>query len=194
MRWLVFAIAITSSTVAAAGDGYFVAESLGGAGYRGELGRYDGAPRWQAGFDIRRGDWTVELFGMATIPDLFFIDCYGEECAYAAKPQAGLGGGGVDIKKRWQLLYLHRWGKPGVYERPGLFASLHGGARWFVGTEALDGYAGPGLGAGASLEGDVWVIGYYLDVGIDIMTLNGPDDTIHGSAPYIALGGKFGWL
>src|SRR5258705_8760568 len=155
MRWLVIAIAITSSTAALADDGYFFSESLGGAAYRGELSRYDGAPRFQIAFDVRRGDVTYEVFGAFMIPDFYYIDCYGEECAYAAKPEAGLGAFGVDVRKRWRLLSLRRWGKPGVYERPGLFAALHGGARWFVGSEAIDGYQGPGLGAGAALGGDI---------------------------------------
>ena len=194
MRWLVFAIAITTAAPAFADDGYFLAESLGGAGYRGELARYDGAPRLQVTGGWRHGDVTYEVSGSFLIPDMFFIDCYGEECAYAAKPQAGLGAFGVDARKRWRLLSLRRWFKPGVYERPGLFAAVHGGARWFVGSEALEGYQGPGLGVGAALEGDVWVIGYFVDVGIDVMTLKGPGDTIHGSTPYLMFGGKMGWL
>ena len=191
---MVLAIAITSSTVAAADDGYYFAESLGGASYRGEIARYDGAPRFQLEFGVRRDDWTLSLVGVANIPGFFFVDCYGEECAYAAKPTAGIGGGGIDLRKRWQLLHMRRWGRPGVYERPGLFVALHGGARWFVGSDALDGYSGPGLGAGAALEGELWVLGYYMDVGIDVLTLRGRDDTIHGSTPYVAFGGKLGWL
>jgi hypothetical protein len=194
MRWLIIAIVITAATAAHADDGYFVDEALGGASYRGELGRYDGAPRFQLGFGVRRGDWTVEAFGTFLVPDFFYIDCYGEECAYAAKPQAGLGAFGVDARKRWRLLSLRRWGKPGVYERPGLFMALHGGPRWFVGDDAIAGYAGPGLGGGASLEGDLWVIGYYVDFGMDLMRLSGPGDAIHGSTPYVMLGAKVGWL
>ena len=195
MRWLVIAIAITAATPAAADDGYYVTESFGGGGYNGELGYYgDGAPRFQIGFGVRRGDWSVETFGSFSIPDLFYIDCYGSECAYAARPQAGLGAFGMDLRKRWRLLSMKRWGKPGVYERPGLFVALHGGARWFVGDQALDGYSGPGLGGGAALEGDLWVLGYFVDVGMDLMTLNGPGPTVHGSTPYFMVGAKVGWL
>ena len=195
MRWLVFAIAITAATPAHAEDGYYLTESFGGGGYHGELAHFgDGAPRLLVGFGVRRGPWSVEGFFAASVPDLFFIDCYGEECAYAAKPQAGLGAFGVDLRKRWRLLYLQRWGKPGVYERPGVFATLHGGVRWFSADDALEGYGGPGLGAGAALEGDLWVLGYFADVGIDLLTLRGPGETIHGSTPYVMFGAKIGWL
>ena len=33
-------------------------------------------------------------------------------------------------------------------------------------------------------------IGYYIDVGADVMTLTSRDDTLHGSTPYIMFGGK----
>jgi hypothetical protein len=195
MRWLVIAIAITAATPASADDGYYLTESFGGGSYNGELGYYgDGAPRFQVGFGARRGAWSVEAFGSFSIPDLFYVDCYGSECAYAARPQAGLGAFGMDLRKRWRLLSLQRWGKPGVYERPGVFVALHGGARWFVGDQALDGYSGPGLGGGAALEGDLWVLGYFVDVGMDIITLNGPGPTVHGSTPYFMIGAKVGWL
>ncbi|HEY5949821.1 MAG TPA: hypothetical protein VIV40_30205 [Kofleriaceae bacterium] len=196
MRWLVFAIAITAAShVAVADDGYYLEEGLGGGSYNGELGRFgDGAPRLQIGFAARRGSVSYEAFGSFLIPDLFFIDCYGEECAYAARPQAGLGAFGVDVRKRWRLLSLRRWGKPGVYERPGLFVALHGGPRWFVGSDAIQDYQGPGLGGGAALEGDIWIFGYFADVGMDVMRLSGPNDTLHGSMPYVMFGVKIGWL
>jgi hypothetical protein len=194
MRWLVFAIAITAATPALADDGYFFQESIGGASYAGELGRYPGAPRLQFGAGVRRGSWTYEAFGAATIPDFLYIDCYGSECAYASRPTAGLAEFGVDVRKRWRLLNLRRWGKPGVYERPGLFVALHGGPRWFWADQALDGYSGPGLGGGGAIEGDLWILGYFMDVGIDVMRLHGPDGTIHGSTPYLMFGAKVGWL
>jgi hypothetical protein len=196
MRWLVIAIAITAATPAHADDGYYVEESMGGSSYQGQLGQYgDGAPRVQIGFGARRGPWTVEAFGSFMVPDLFFVDCYGSECAYAARPQAGLGAFGVDLRKRWRLLSLRRWGKPGTYERPGVFMALHGGPRWFVGDDAIAGYHGPGIGGGATLEGDLWVIGYFVDFGIDVLRLQGPQgDTIRGSTPYVMFGGKVGWL
>jgi hypothetical protein len=194
MRCLVVVIVFMAAAPALANDGYFLSESLGGASYRGELTRYDGAPRFQIGVGVRRGPWTVEAFGSFLVPDLFFVDCYGEECAYAARPQAGLGAFGLDLRKRWRLLSLRRWGKPGVYERPGVFMALHGGARWFVGSDAIRGYQGPGVGGGATLEADLWVIGYYVDVGVDVMRLDGPGEPIHGSTPYVMFGAKVGWL
>lgn len=195
MRWLVVAIAITAATPARAGDGYYLTEALGGSSYDGELGRYgDGVPRFHIGFGVRRGALTVEAFGSFAVPDFYYIDCYGSECAYAARPQAGLGAFGVDVRKRWRLLSLRRWGRPGVYERPGVFVALHGGARWFVADQALDGYQGPGLGGGAALEGDLWVIGYFVDFGLDVMRLQGHGETVHGSTPYVMFGAKLGWL
>ena len=192
MRWLVLATLIALASPAHADDGYFFQESIGGAAYRGELGRYDSAPMFHFGFDVRRGPWIVEAFGAFTIPDLGYTDCYGSECAYAAKPQAALGELGVDLKKRLRLLYLHAGHR--TFERPGVFVSLHGGPRVISGSEALDGYHGFGLGGGATLEGDLWVIGYYVDAGMDVMTLTSATDTIHGSTPYIMFGGKVGWL
>jgi hypothetical protein len=194
MRWLVIAIAITAAGAARADTGYYFMEALGGGDYDGQLGAYGGAPRFEFRFGMRRGATSVELVGTAMIPDFFYIDCYGEECAYAARPVAGLGAGGVDIRQRWRLLSLQRWGKPGVYERPGLFVSLHGGVRWFGGFDAIDGYGGPGISGGASLEADLWVIGYFVDVGLDVLRLEGPGEPIHGSIPYVMFGGKVGWL
>ncbi len=189
------AIVATVGT-ARADDGYYLDEALGAGGYRGELAGFDaGAPRFHLGFAARRGDHAVELFGAFEVPDLFYIDCYGEECAQADRPHAGLGAVGLDLRKRWRLLSLRRWNKPGVYERPGVFVALHGGARWVVGTDAIDGYRGPGLGGGATLEGDLWVLGYYVDVGLDVFRLEGPGgEILHGSTPYLMFGGKLGWL
>jgi hypothetical protein len=200
MRWLVIAIVLTAvATVgiraASADDGYYLEEAFGGGGYQGELARYgDGAPRFQIGFGVRRGDWTVEAFGSFSVPDLFYIDCYGEECAYAARPQAGLGAFGLDLRKRWRLLSLRHWSGRGTWQRPGVFFALHGGPRWFVGDLAIDGYAGPGMGGGAAIEGDLWVIGYFVDFGMDVLRLRSGDDVIHGSTPYIMFGAKLGWL
>ncbi|MEO8551377.1 MAG: hypothetical protein ABI678_15470 [Kofleriaceae bacterium] len=194
MRLLAFAIAVTSSTPALADDGYYLAGSIGGAGYHGGLGRYDGASRWQMGIGIRHDDWSIEAFGLAMMSDLFVTDCYDDECAAGTAPQADLAAGGIDARKRWQLLHLRRWGRPGTYERPGVFAAVHAGPRWFVANGALDGYRGPGIGGGATLEVDLWVIGYYVDVGIDLMRLSREGKAIQGSAPYIAVGVQFGWL
>ncbi|HEY5927034.1 MAG TPA: hypothetical protein VIV11_35345 [Kofleriaceae bacterium] len=195
MRWLVIAIAITAATPARADSGYYLTEGFGGGDYDGQLARYGGgAPRFHIGFGMRRDDTSFELFGSFLIPDLYYVDCYGEECAYAARPQGGLNTVGIDVRRRWRLLSLRRFGKPGVYERPGVFVALHGGARWFGGEEALSDYAGPGIGGGVALEGDLWILGYYLDLGLDLLHLEGPGETIRGSIPYMMFGAKFGWL
>jgi hypothetical protein len=196
MRWPAAVLVLLLVGTASADDGYFFEESLGGAGYRGELARYGGgAPRFQFGVGVRRGAWTVTGFGAALVPDFYAIDCYGEEeCAAFDAPSPGLGAAGIDLRKRWRLLSLRRWGRPGVYERPGVFASLRAGPRWFFGNDALDGFSGPGLGGAASLEGDLWVLGYFVDFGIDLMRLQGPEGTLRGSTPYLMFGAKVGWL
>ena len=195
MRWLVIAMVLSTPTAAHADSGYYIEESLGGGSYDGQISRYgDGAPRLQIGFAARRGDWTVEVFGAGLVSDFFYVDCYGEECAYAAQPKADLATFGVDARKRWKLLSLRRWGKPGVYERPGLFMALHAGPRWWWGDAAIAGYSGPGIGGGAALEGDIWVIGYFVDFGIDVFRLTGPGETMRGSTPYVMFGAKVGWL
>jgi hypothetical protein len=192
MRWLIVAITITAATAAHAEDGYYLTESFGGGAYRGELSRYDGAPRFQIGGGVRRGAWSVEAFGTFLVPDFGYIDCYGAECAYAAKPQAGLGAFGMDLRRRWRLTSVPR--RPGYAQRPGVFMALHGGARWYVADDALEGYQGLGLGGGAAIECDLLVIGFFLDFGLDVMRLEGPNETIHGSTPYVMLGAKLGWL
>ena len=196
MRWPAAVIVFVLAGPAHADDGYFFEESIGGAAYLGELGRYgDGAPRFQFGVGVRRGTWTVSGFGGGLVPDFYAIDCYGEEeCAAFEAPSGGLGFAGVDIRKRWRLLSLARWGRPGVYERPGVFVGLRAGPRWFFGYDALDGVSGAGIGGAASLEGDLWVLGYFADFGIDIMRLHGPEGTVRGSTPYFVFGAKFGWL
>lgn len=191
---VVAVVVLVAPAPAGADDGYYVREGIGGASYRGELGGYGGAPRLHIGAGVRRGPWNVEAFGAFLVPDLLFIDCYGAECAYAARPKAGLGAFGVDLHRRWRLLYLQRWAKPGVYERPGLFVTLHGGGRWFVGGDAMDGHRGPGLGGGAALEGDLWILGYYVDAGLDVFRLSGPGGAVRGSTPYLMVGVKVGWL
>lgn len=195
MRWPAAVLVCVLAGSARADNGYFLEESLGGAGYLGQLARYGGGgARLQVGFGVRRGDWTYGVFGAGLMSDFFTIDCYGEECAGFDAPRADLAVFGADVRRRWRLLSLRRWGRPGVYERPGVFVSLRGGPRWVVGDRALDGYAGAGIGAAASLEGDLWIFGYYVDAGIDVMRLQGPGDTVRGSTPYLVFGGKFGWL
>ena len=196
MRSVVIAIVVALATPAAADTAVFATEAIGGAGYRGELAHFDGAPQITIGGGVRRGPVSVELFGRWIVPDFLFIDCYGIECAYWEKPKAGIGALGLDVGYRWRLLYVRKWlgYRPGVWERPGLFVSVRGGPRWVWGSDAIAGHDGPGLGVAASVEADVWVIGYFVDVGIDAYRLRGPDDTIHASSPYLMIGAKVGWL
>ena len=187
MRAFVLALLLVPLT-AHADDGYFIEESIGGASYRGDLAQYaDGAPRFQIGFNVRRGEWAVELFGGFAAPDFFFIDCY-DETACAPAPAADLTHFGVDVRRHYTL------GKP-RWKRLNANMFLHAGPRWFDGSEALAGFRGPGIGGGAGIEINAWVIGYYVDFGMDMMWLDGPNGNhIMGSMPYVMFGGKVGWL
>lgn len=191
MRWLLIATAITlagsAGTVRADSGAYFI-ESIGGASYRGELSRFDGGPRFQLGVGVWHGPWSIEFFGSGTDPNALFIDCYGEECAYAAKPEAPLQVFGVDLRERWRIV------SSPLSTKVGLFMTLHGGPRYVEASEALQGYRGVGIGAGASLDFNFWVVGGSLDFGTDLMRLEGSGDVVHGSTPYVLLGMKLGWM
>lgn len=166
--------------------GIYFDEAVGGASYRGELADYGtGAPRLQLSFSARRGPWTVSLFGGGADPDALTIDCYGDECD--GPEPASYAFGGVDLKRAWPL-FRPRWHHTGVR----LF--MHGGPRFYAGGGAINGYSGPGIGGGAGIEGDFFVIGYYVDFGIDAFRLSSEMDTLHGSTPYVMVGGRLGWM
>jgi hypothetical protein len=192
MRWPIVATTITlagSATPARADSGAYIIETFGGASYRGELSRFDGGPRLQVGFGAWHGPWSLEFFGSGIDPNFFFIDCYGDECAYAAKPEAPLQTWGLDLRERWRIV------SSPLSRKVGLFMTLHGGPRYVEASEALQGYRGGGLGVGASLDFNFWVIGGTIDFGTDVMRLEGPGgDVIHGSTPYVMFGMKLGWM
>jgi hypothetical protein len=161
-------------------------EGIGGASYRGELATMgSGGPRLQLALNVRRGPWTVSVLGGGVMPDFFFIDCYGEECD--VPPSASYSYGGVDLKRAWPLVHSrHRHG--------GLQMFLHGGPRWYEGDQAIKGYAGPGLSAGAGIEAHAIVVGGYVDFGIDAFRLTSHMDVLHGSSPYVMLGIRLGLM
>ena len=160
MRWLVTLTLIALASPAHADDGYFFQESGGPATFRGELGRYDATAMIQFGLTFGVDHGLSRRSAGSPFRDLGYTDCYGSECAYAAKPKASLGMFGIDLKKRVRLLYMsvHLNGQRHTYQRPGVFVSLHGGPRVIGGEDALANYHGYGIGGGATLEGDLWVL------------------------------------
>ena len=60
---------------------------------------------------------------------------------------------------------------------------------------ALAGYAGPGLGGGATLDANLKVISMYLDLGLDLALMRGNDgDVLTAKLPYVACGIRLGWM
>lgn len=170
-----------------ADDGIFVEESIGGTSFAGGLAGYGGGgPRIQLGIGVRRGAWGLEVLGGAIVPDLFFIDCYGDECARTGR-RGGYGYFGADLRREVAAARTR-------YRRLLGRLVVHAGPRMIVGTEALTGYDGFGVSAGASFEGDAYVIGYFVDVGVDAIWMQIPVDHVLGIAPYVRFGGKIGWL
>lgn len=204
MRSLVLSLAIVGGLggTAAAG-GMFIEEGLGGAAYHGDLSGYDGQPRFQISLGMRRGPYTLSIAGGATLPDFYTIDCYGPECA-EARPPASYSFFGADLKRAWPLLQRN--------EHTAVRLFMHGGARWFDGGDAIEGYRGPGASGGAGIEGDCWLIGYALDFGFDAMWLRAPAGAapppllarepsnlastgdIFAAAPYFLISGRLGWM
>jgi len=185
MRFLAIALVVGWTGVASA-DGAFFSESGGGTAYKGGLAAYgSGALRVEFGAGYRRGPWTVELLGGGGWVE---ADCFGVNCELTGVQHGGsVGYFGFDLERRWPVLQS-RW------RGLGLRFALHAGPRYFVGTDALNGYDGPGLNAGAQIEGDIWVLGYFIDAGIDAMRLSMPVDSVTGTAPYVMIGGRVGWM
>lgn len=165
-------------------DGLYVTESVGAAGYRGGLSAYGStALRFELGVGYRRGSpardhWAFEFVGGGLIR--------GDD----GSTQSNDGEHnfvGVNIKRRWPVAQS-RW--TGLGAR---FA-LHAGPRMYWGLGALTGYDGAGLNVGAAIEGDVWVFGYSLGVGMDTVWMTMPADSVVGTSPYVSFGVRFGWL
>lgn len=188
MRWPILALLAMASPAAA--DGVYVGESLGGASYQGDLSSFGGgAPRLQLAGGYVRGPWAVEASITGMVPDLFYIDCYGDECLAAAAPTPGLTQVGLDLRRAYRIVYS-TW-----TNKIGLDMVLHGGPRWFVGQDALERFAGPGLGGGAGLDLNLKVFSMFVDLGVDLPLLRSSDgDTLTGRLPYLAFGGRVGWM
>jgi len=189
MRWLFLAIFVATGTPAAAG-GFYLTERFGGASYKGDLARFgSGAPRLQAGLGVVRGPWAVEFYGGGMDPDLFYIDCYGEECdTIAAAPSLSFVEWGLDVRRSWRVL-RSTW-----TSWIGLDFVLHGGPRYFIAERALDGYRGVGLGGGATFDANFRVMSMFVDFSTDLVRLSGGGETFTGQLPGIQIGMRLGWM
>ena len=164
--------------VPAHADSVYFAETFTAASYQGDLAAYGkGGLRFQFGINLRQGAWTVEVLGGVLLNEHLSSDP--ERGAYTFC--------GVDLRRSWPL-------KESRWQGLGARVALHAGPRLFIGNATLTGYRGPGVSAGASLEGDLWVIGYFAEVGFDAMWMQMPVDHVAGIAPFIGIGGKLGWL
>lgn len=186
MRSVIAGIVLWAA-VAHADGGYFT-ESLGGASLGGDFARFPGAPRLAFGGGYVHGPWAVELSVAGLVPDLFFIDCYGEECASALAPEAGMTEVNLDLRKSWRVIYS-KW-----TNKIGLDFVLHGGPRFVVGEDALADYNGAGVGGGAALDLDLKVFSMFVDFSADWLVLTGPGDPYAGEVRSVSIGGRLGWM
>lgn len=173
--------------VAYADGGYFT-ESLGGAGFGGDLARFPGAPRLAFGGGYVHGPWALEFTVAGLIPDLFFIDCYGEECASALAPQAGMTEVNLDVRKAWRVIYS-KW-----TNKIGLDLVLHAGPRFVTGEEAIGGYDGAGLGGGAAIDLNLKLLSMFVDFSSDWLVLTSPERTLTGRVDSVSMGMRLGWM
>ena len=175
--------------------------------YQGDLGRFSsGEFRGQFGVGYVHGPWALEVSGAAYIPGFLYIDCYGEECLAAQAPSAGLAVANLDVRRAWRVVRSWSTRKVGNARRAwrvapaipraiGIDLVLHGGPRWVTGQDALEGYAGPGLGGGATFDLNLRIVSMYLDLGMDLTLMRGADgDLLTGKLPYIATGVRLGWM
>jgi hypothetical protein len=183
------AVHATLGVIAARADGFTVDEAMGGAVYRGDFASTGSAPMFEIGATYMHRDWGARVFGAFLEPNFFFIDCYGAECAYAAKPVDGFGILGADVRRTFGLLHVKR------FPRIRLDMVLHAGPRYFWGSDNLDGYTGPGIGGGAGLDFDAYVYGLFVDFGTNtaVMHRDGAPE-VAGSLPYVMVGGRLGWM
>ncbi|HEY4058416.1 MAG TPA: hypothetical protein VGM39_17505 [Kofleriaceae bacterium] len=197
MRTLLLGATLLACSVAHADIGVYFADGFGGAAYRGQLSHYsDGDIRMMMGLGIRRDNDVLFISG-AMNGGLFEYDCYGTECD--SELSAEFGTFSVDFRKRIPLLYMNRLFSEGTYEHPVLSLELGGGPRWnwgdFGSSSGVVYGNGPGLGVNATLSADLWVIGYYLQAGLDVQHFDLDDGrTVRGSTPYILFGAKAGWM
>lgn len=192
MRYLVVLVVLGGLARQARADGFYVIESVGATEYRGGLSAYGStALRLELGVGYRRGSpardhWAYEFVGGGLINGSAELSCERyDDCDLGHDGEYNFVG--VNIKRRWPVAQS-RW--TGLGAR---FA-VHAGPRMYWGLGALTGYDGAGFNAGAAIEGDIWVFGYSLGVGMDAMWMTMPVDSVVGTAPYVMLGVRFGWL
>ena len=106
MRTTMILLAVVLASGTARADGAYVDFSFGGAAYHGDIASTGSAPRFELGAGYIHHGYAVELFGAGLVPDFGFIDCYGIECAYAAKPVDGFGIFGADLRRGFSVVHL----------------------------------------------------------------------------------------
>jgi hypothetical protein len=175
MRSLAIAIVVTTVGAARADSGLYVVDTTGTASLTGGLRAYgDNGKRFSFGAEYRRGDRAVAFLGTA----IFDV------------PGANAGEirfVGLELKQRWRLV-------PTKWSRIGVRAAVHAGPKLAWGRETLTGFRGLGATAGATLEADVGLFGYFVDAGVEVVHLTMPADSVTGAAPYFSFGVKGGWL
>jgi hypothetical protein len=166
---------------AEADTGFYVEESFSAATYGGGLAAYGrGGMRFTFGATLRQDEWSTNLLG----------GCVLDEYARAELRLGNYCFGGFDLRRTWQANRL----RPYRASHAGVRISLGAGPRYFEGDGAMTGYRGAGGSASARLEGDVWVIGYFLTAGVDVMWMRIPVDNLVGLATFAGFGAKLGWL
>jgi hypothetical protein len=169
------------TATAQADTGVYVTETFSAASYDFGLSAYGtGGLRFTFSVDIRQDARTTSIVG----------GCLFNETARAEFRQGTYCFAGFDLRHTWQLNKLH----PYRASHAGVRLSVDAGPRWFNGNEALTGFSGPGASASVRLEGDAWVIGYFLTAGVDAMAMKIPVDSVVGMSPFLGFGAKFGWL
>jgi hypothetical protein len=178
---IVVLVVVLRAADAVADTGVYVEETFTAARYEGGLAAYGtDAMRFSFGVSIRQDAWSTDLVG----------GCILDEYALPEYRRGNYCFGGFDLRRRWQANRL----RPFRASRAGVRISLGAGPRYFEGDGAMTGYRGAGASGSARLEGDVWVIGYFLTAGVDVMWMRIPVDNLVGVATFAGFGAKIGWL
>jgi hypothetical protein len=174
-------VAALGTANAEADTGFYFEETFTGTAYGGDLAAYGtGGMRFTFGATLRYDDFSMELLGGGIL----------DEYATAERRRGSYWFTGFDLRQTWQANRL----RPYRASHAGVRISLGGGPRYFEGEGAMTGYRGIGASGNARLEGDVWIIGYFLTAGVDLMWMRIPVDNLVGIATFAGFGAKFGWL